>query len=81
MSTVSSLSPSALRLVRLMQQLNFGRLEGLGIRKGEPTWDSPPRVVREVKFGADNEPRPEATQQSFAPEVGGGRVIPAPQDP
>jgi hypothetical protein len=43
-----------------MQRLNFGRIENLEIRGGEPVLDPVPRVVREHKFCADNGPRPEA---------------------
>jgi hypothetical protein len=60
-----SLTAPRRRLVRLLQRLNFGRVEGLLVRDGEPVWDSPPRVVREVKFGADNGPRPESKLRDF----------------
>lgn len=63
---LASLPPAGQRLVRLMQQLNFGRIEGLVVRGGEPVFDPPPRVVREVKFGAENGPRPEVAKADFA---------------
>jgi len=64
----SFLSPGRRRLVELMQRVNFGRIEGLLVRCGEPVFDNatPPRVVLEVKFGADNGPRPEAAITDFA---------------
>lgn len=64
----SSLSPGRRRLVELMQRVNFGRIEGLLIRRGEPVFDddAPPRVVHEVKFGADNGARPEAAVTDFS---------------
>jgi len=50
-----------------MQRLNFGRVEGLGVRDGEPVFPPPPpRVVREVKFCAENGPHPEAAKKDFA---------------
>ena len=52
-------------LVKLMQVVDFGRIEGLKIRDGEPVLDPPPRVVREVKFGGENGPRPEAGAANF----------------
>ncbi|MFN0168663.1 MAG: hypothetical protein ACKV22_19740 [Bryobacteraceae bacterium] len=48
-----------------MSCLNFGRLEGLHVRHGQPVWDPPPRIVREVKLGGDNSPRPEASAPNF----------------
>jgi hypothetical protein len=49
-----------------MQELNFGRIERLAVKAGEPIWNPPPRIVREVKFGGDNSPRPEREMQSFS---------------
>ena len=49
-----------------MQGLNFGRIEGLVVRDGEPDFDPPPRIVREVKFCAENGPRPETAKADFA---------------
>ena len=63
--TKLSLSPARRRLIELMQSINFGRLENLTVRGGEPTFDPPPRVVREVKFGAENGPRPESAVGDF----------------
>jgi hypothetical protein len=64
-SSKSSLSPARRRLVELMQDLNFGRIERLEILDGQPVFDPPPRVVREIKFGARNGPRPEAALRDF----------------
>ena len=54
------------RLIEMMQRLNFGRIEDLRIRAGEPVFDPPPKVVREVKFGGDNGSRPETVISDFA---------------
>ena len=62
----SSLSPAARRLIELMQRINFGRIEGLRVRGGQPVFDPPPRVVREVKFGGENGPRAELRATDFA---------------
>lgn len=64
-SSKSSLSPARRRLVELMQDLNFGRIERLEVLDGQPVFDPPPRIVREIKFGAQNGPRPEATLRDF----------------
>ncbi|HRV31532.1 MAG TPA: hypothetical protein P5169_07450 [Kiritimatiellia bacterium] len=41
--TKSSLTPPQARLVELMQRLNFGRIEDLHVRNGEPQF-TPPTV-------------------------------------
>ena len=64
-TTFLSLSPARRKLLRLMQQLNFGRIEGLSIRGGEPVFDPMPRIVVEHKFAAENGPRPEAARGDF----------------
>ena len=61
----SSLSPNRRKLVELMQSVNFGRVENLQVRNGDPIFTSPPNVVREHKFGAENGPRPEAAATDF----------------
>lgn len=53
------------RLVELMQTINFGRIDGLAVLDGDPVLDPPPRVIREVKFGGDNGPRPERDVGDF----------------
>jgi hypothetical protein len=60
------LSPNARRLLRLLQQVNFGRLRNLVIRDGEPVFDPPPRVQRDHKIGGQNGPRPEIALEDFA---------------
>ena len=65
-ATKAALSPARARLVELIQSLNFGRIEALAVRDGEPVLDPPPRVVREIKFGGENGPRPEAAKSDFA---------------
>jgi hypothetical protein len=49
-----------------MQSLRFGTIEGLVVCGGEPVIDPPPRIVRDVKFGGENGPRPEAKLNDFA---------------
>ena len=62
----SDLTPARRRLIELAQRVNFGRIENLRVREGEPVFDPPPRVIREVKFGGENRPRPEAAKSDFA---------------
>lgn len=60
-----ALSEPRKRLVELMQHINFGRVEGLVVRNQQPVLDPPPTVIREVKFGAENGPRPELHLDDF----------------
>jgi hypothetical protein len=48
-----------------MQNLNFGRIEGLAVCNGEPVFDPPPRIIREIKFGGENGPRRELETPNF----------------
>lgn len=49
-----------------MQAINFGRIEYLSIKNGDPVVDSFTKVTREIKFGGDNGPRPEMSDSDFA---------------
>ena len=51
-ATAASLPPARRRLLTLMQELNFGWIENLSVQDGDPVFDPPPTVVRQVKFGA-----------------------------
>ena len=61
----SSLSDAQGRLVELLQNLNFGRVECLRVKAGEPTFDPAPRVLRKLKIGGDNSPRSETALPDF----------------
>ncbi len=52
----SALSPARRRLVDLLGSIQFGRIESLAIRDGEPILEPPPRILRTVKL--DGEERP-----------------------
>ena len=60
--TFTRLSPERSELLLLMRQINFGRIEQLPVRDGEPVLrgDAATRVYRELKFGRDNGPRADA---------------------
>jgi hypothetical protein len=60
------LSTGRIRLLELMQKLSFGRIENLVVRNGQPMLSPPPRIIREVKFGGENGPRPESSIEDFA---------------
>lgn len=61
----SDLSPARRRLVEVMQDVNFGRIQNLHVVDGEPVFVPPTRVVREIKLGGENGPRPEADFADF----------------
>jgi hypothetical protein len=48
-----------------MQELNYGRIEGLVVRGRQPRIDPAPTTIRELKFGAENGPRPERQVSDF----------------
>lgn len=64
-STKSSLSEPRRRLLEAMQRLNFGRIEGLAIHNGEPVFQPAPRIIRDIKIGGENGPRPELAIEDF----------------
>lgn len=55
------------RLIELLQRINYGLIEGLQVENGDPVFNPPPRVVRDLKLGgnADNSPRPELGRGNF----------------
>jgi hypothetical protein len=61
----SELSRGQARLISLFQNLNFGRVENLVVRNGQPVFEPPPRVVQKLKIGAENGPRPESELRDF----------------
>ena len=63
--TKASLSAPRRRLLETMQRLNFGRVEDLGIRNGEPMFSPAPRIIQDIKLGGENGPRPELGAADF----------------
>jgi hypothetical protein len=63
--TKAALPEPRRRLLELMQEIHYGRLENLVVRDGQPLFSPPPRVVREVKFGGDNSPRRDLASADF----------------
>ena len=60
-----SLSPQRRWFIELMSKANFGRIENLHIRAGEPQQIPPPRIIYEKKMGGDNRPRTEGSAGDF----------------
>ena len=61
----SSLTEVQGRLVELLQNLNFGRIEGLRVKAGEPTFEPAPRLIQKLKMGGENGPRRETVLPDF----------------
>ena len=65
LKTKSSLSNPQRQLLELLQNINFGRLEALHVRNGQPDFQIPPRIIRKLKIGGENGPRPEVQNSDF----------------
>lgn len=54
------ISPAQQQLIRLLQHVQFGRLEDLVIKNGQPLFDPSPTVIRLVRFqdGPERKPLP-----------------------
>ena len=64
--TKAALTPARRRLVELMQEVNYGRIEQLEVREREPVFKPPPGVVRHIVFGKDNRPNARHATDGFA---------------
>ena len=63
--TFRSLPPERQRLLRKMQQINFGRIKGMAIVDAQPVLEPLPEIVLDIKFGGDNGVRPEVNVTDF----------------
>ena len=61
----NDLTPNERRLVRLMQRINFGRVQNLVVREGQPMFDPAPRSQRDHKFGGQNGVRAEMSLDDY----------------
>jgi len=60
------LSAPCQRLVRIFQSINFGRIEDLEVRSGEPVFNPAPRVLITVELSSDEGARAEYDLGDFA---------------
>ncbi len=63
--TKGSLAWERRRLVELMQDLHFGQIVNLRLRKGQPVFDPPPRLIRDRKLGSEEAPRSASPSDDF----------------
>lgn len=61
----SDLSDPRAKLIEMMQHVNFGRIEDLTIRSGEPIFDPRPHIIFAFKRKGDNQSRPECDLADF----------------
>jgi len=47
-----------------MSKLGYGRIEELHVLRGEPDFDPPPRVYRDIRLGGESRPRYEPKSSS-----------------
>ena len=52
-------------LLRLFQTINFGHVDGLEVRGGEPVFNPAPLVFVELKLDAEDRPRDEHNVKTF----------------
>jgi hypothetical protein len=65
--TKLSLSTLQQQLLGTLQKTNYGRIEGLRVRDGQPVFDPAPRIIKDVKLGsAESGARPELESSDFA---------------
>lgn len=61
----NSVNAASRQLIETMQDLYFGRIIELRVMSGQPMFDPPPKVVREIKFGGDNGQRLQSKTRDF----------------
>jgi hypothetical protein len=63
---ISSLSPGRRKLVEVMRQLHFGRIENLVVKNGDPAFDPRTRITQEIKLGPEAVARTVGSDTDFA---------------
>jgi hypothetical protein len=62
----SALSPARQKLVRISQAVNFGELQSIPVRDGDPIFDHTSLVILDAKLDKEEVPRPELDLTDFA---------------
>jgi hypothetical protein len=62
----SQLSPARQALVRTLQAVNFGELQGIQVQDADPIFDGTPVVILDAKLDKEEVPRPELDLADFA---------------
>jgi hypothetical protein len=61
----SHLTPRRSKLRGIIQSLVFGSIEGLRIDRGEPSFEVPPRILRDIKIGTAPAAPPDQQNRDF----------------
>ena len=61
----SELSPARQTLVRILQAINFGEIQGIRVRKADPLFDDTSIVIIDAKLDKEEGPRPELQLSDF----------------
>ena len=64
-TTVNSLSTGKRRLLRKLQEINFGWIENFNVSNGEPVFLPSTRVIHKVRFGRRNGPHDAASGKDY----------------
>jgi hypothetical protein len=64
--TKGSLNPGQRRILEIIEELRFGRIEQLSIHDGEPCYARAPRIVQEIKLGSESGRQPEHSSTDLA---------------
>ena len=62
----SQLSPARQELVRILQAVNFGELQGIHVQDADPIFDGTSVVILDAKLDKEEVPRPELDLADFA---------------
>jgi hypothetical protein len=62
----SELSSARQALVRILQAVNFGELEGIQVQNADPILDATSVVILDAKLDKEESPRPEIDLADFA---------------
>lgn len=63
--TKRNLPPSGTYLLEIIRSISFGRIEQLHVDGGDPVFRPPPKIVRELKFGAKDDVRPKSALDDY----------------
>jgi len=64
-STLNGITYNRRRLVETMLEMNFGQIEELHIKAGEPVFDPPPKIISEILLGKENGASPHLKKTNF----------------
>jgi hypothetical protein len=71
----SQLSPARQALVRILQAVNFGEIQGIRVRNADPMLDDACVVVIDAKLDREEVPRPELDLADFELRAEVGRLM------